>query len=106
MKDAFVYFLTNWKNEVLYIGVTSNLERRIEEHQIMPGFTSKYNLKKLVYYEYFTDITMAIEREKQLKRWSRKKKDRLVEKVNPQWEELYFGGQIRSLDFARDDIVS
>ena len=105
MKNGYVYFMTNWTNGVLYIGVTNNLERRRVEHQlkIIPGFTQKYNLDKLVYYEHFLDIAHAIAREKQLKKWSRKKKDALVAKVNPDWNDLFDGNGIRSLDFARDD---
>ena len=91
MKDCYIYFLTNWTNDVLYIGVTSNLERTTIEHQqkLLPGFSKKYNLDKLVYYEHFTDMKVAIEREKQLKNWNRKKKDFLVTKVNPDWSDLH-----------------
>ena len=105
MKEGYVYFLTNWTNEVLYIGVTSNLEKRILEHRgkVCPGFTKKYNLKKLVYYEYSPAIQDAIAREKQLKNWARAKKDALVEKANPEWVDLFDGTCIRSLDYARDD---
>lgn len=107
MKEGYVYFLTNWTNEVLYIGVTSNLEKRILEHRckVYPGFTKKYNLNKLVYYEYSPDIKDAITREKQLKNWARAKKDMLVEKVNPTWNDLFDGTCVRSLDYARDDRV-
>ena len=90
MKDCYVYFIANWTHEVLYIGVTNNLERRIQEHKsgLVPGFTSTYNLSKLLHYEYFTDITTAIEREKQLKNWRRDKKDALIAKHNPTWDDL------------------
>ena len=105
MKEGYVYFLTNWTNAVLYIGVTNDLERRLAEHKAktLPGFSRKYNLNKLVYYEYATDISVAIAREKQLKKWSRAKKNALVVTMNPGWHDLYDGQQIRSLDFARDD---
>jgi putative endonuclease len=87
----YVYFLTNKYNNVLYIGVTNNLKRRIAEHKnkVFKGFTRDYNVTKLVYYEVFTDINLAIAREKQLKGWLRSKKNALVEKVNPKWEELF-----------------
>lgn len=90
MKDYFVYILTNWTNEVVYVGVTNNLERRILEHKskFIPGFTRKYNLEKLVYYEHFGDIEAAILREKEIKGWRRSKKNFLVSKENPQWEDL------------------
>ncbi len=86
----YVYILTNMDNKVLYIGVTSNLLRRISEHKnnIHKGFTSKYNVYKLVYYEYTTDIIAAINREKQLKGWIRAKKIQLIENKNPDWKDL------------------
>jgi|JI10StandDraft_1071094.scaffolds.fasta_scaffold05515_12 putative endonuclease len=107
MKQGFVYFITNWTHEVLYVGVTSDLERRFAEHQskLAPGFSKKYNLNKLVYYECFSDMENAILREKQIKKWGRKKKDFLVESVNPDWFHLHDGKAIRSLGFARDDKV-
>jgi putative endonuclease len=81
---------TNKKNGVLYIGVTNNLERRIYEHKesVLPSFTSKYNLGRLVYYEQTTDINAAIRREKQLKGWLRIKKVALIESMNPEWINL------------------
>ncbi|MHB1368336.1 MAG: GIY-YIG nuclease family protein [Eubacteriales bacterium] len=86
----YVYILTNMDNKVLYIGVTSNILRRISEHKnnIHKGFTSKYNVYKLVYYEYTTDIIAAINREKQLKGWIRAKKIQLIENKNPDWRDL------------------
>ena len=74
----------------MYIGVTNNLERRIFEHkhELIDGFTKRYHVHKLVYYEQTGDIRAALEREKQLKRWSRKKKNALVETLNPGWEDL------------------
>lgn len=73
MRDYYVYILTNKTNKVLYIGVTNDLLRRVNEHKqkIVRGFTSKYNVNKLVYYEYTDDIWSALEREKQLKNWKR-----------------------------------
>ena len=86
----FVYILANWDDSVLYIGVTSNLPRRLYEHRngLADGFTKKYNVHKLVYYEDTNDVYSAISREKQLKKWSRSKKNALVCKMNPQWKDL------------------
>ena len=86
----FVYFLTNWDDSVLYIGVTGNLPRRLYEHKmgLVEGFTKKYNVHKLVYFEETSDIYSAISREKQLKNWSRQKKNMLVNQMNPQWLDL------------------
>ncbi len=86
----YVYIMTNkWKN-VLYIGVTNNLQRRVIEHQErkVAGFTAKYHVSKLVYYEQTTEILSAIEREKILKGWLRKKKEALISTVNPKWTDL------------------
>ena len=86
----FVYILSNWDDSVLYIGVTSNLPRRLYEHRngLADGFTKKYNVHKLVYYEHTNDIYSAISREKQLKKWVRAKKNALISKMNPQWIDL------------------
>ncbi len=86
----FVYILSNWDDSVLYIGVTGNLPRRLYEHRehLVPGFTSKYNVHKLVYYEETSDVYSAISRKKQLKKWSRIKKNVLIEKMNPEWKDL------------------
>jgi putative endonuclease len=86
----YVYILTNKTNRVLYTGVTNNLERRIYEHKnkITQGFTSKYNLTKLVYYEATNDVNSAIAREKQIKGWLRIRKIKLIETINPQWKDL------------------
>lgn len=86
----YVYILTNISNRVMYIGVTSNLEKRIYEHkyELVDGFTKKYHIHKLVYYEEYSDIKTAIEREKQLKGWRREKKNELVESINSTWEDL------------------
>ena len=85
-----MYILTNRTNEVLYIGVTNDLVRRLYEHKskLIDGFTKKYNVDKLVYCEETTDIKEAIKREKQLKGWTRKKKCLLIESVNPEWKEV------------------
>ena len=90
-KQSFIYIMTNINNTTLYIGVTNNIIRRVYEHKnkLVKGFTSKYNLTKLVYYEMFDDITNAITREKQLKGGSRKKKEDLINQLNPTWEDLY-----------------
>src|SRR4030043_868551 len=80
----YVYLLTNWNNKVMYVGITNNLERRIYEHKnkIIKGFTKKYNLNKLVYFEEIKDILSAIEREKEIKKWRREKKNQLVKQIN------------------------
>ena len=86
----YVYILSNWNNKVLYIGITSNLERRLYEHKmkLADGFTKRYNVNKLVYYECTCDVEAAITREKQLKGWTRSKKDTLINRENPQWLDL------------------
>ncbi|MCI5820177.1 MAG: GIY-YIG nuclease family protein [Elusimicrobia bacterium] len=88
---SFVYILTNASNTVLYIGVTNNLVRRVWEHKnkVVAGFTSQYQLNKLVYYECYTDIYNAIQREKVLKFWKRAWKERLINQSNPEWKDLY-----------------
>jgi len=90
MNQYFVYILTNKSNKVLYIGVTNNLERRMFEHKnkVINGFTKKYNLAKLVYFEETSDVTSAIEREKQLKNWHRDWKIKLIDNFNPEWKDL------------------
>lgn len=90
MKTYYVYILSN-NSKTLYIGVTNNLDRRIYEHKnkLIDGFTKKYNLTKLVYYETTSNIEGAIYREKQLKGWSRIKKIALIEEKNPFFEDLY-----------------
>ncbi len=86
----FVYILSNWNHQVLYIGVTNDLKRRIYEHkyQLHDGFTKQYNVNHLVYYEKYSDINRAIVREKQLKAWSRGKKNDLISQMNPEWLDL------------------
>ena len=85
-----MYLLASSQNGMVYIGVTNSITRRLEEHQtgLTEGFTRRYGIRKLVYYETFLDVDNAIAREKQLKRWSRKKKNALVESKNPAWEDL------------------
>ncbi len=84
-----VYILTNNTDSVMYIGVTNNLNRRLLEHknEQMEGFTKKYHLHKLVYFENYTEINDAIAREKQLKGWTREKKNQLVKSKNPNWDD-------------------
>ncbi len=86
----YIYILTNKNNNVLYIGVTNNLQRRLYEHQnkLVDGFTKKYNVNKLVYYEVYGDIEEAIKREKVLKKWARVKKDTLITNFNKEWKDL------------------
>lgn len=90
MKNYYVYILTNWNNKVMYIGVTNDLQRRLFEHQsgLVDGFTKKYNVHRLVYFEHTNDVNAAIAREKQLKGWTRAKKNELVETLNPDWRDL------------------
>jgi putative endonuclease len=90
-QQYYIYIITNQSNVVLYTGVTSDLIKRIYEHKekLISGFTKKYNVNKLVYYEIFTDINSAITREKQIKAGSRQKKINLVNSVNPEWLDLY-----------------
>jgi putative endonuclease len=90
-KYSYVYIITNKRNGTLYIGVTSNIIKRIYEHKnrLVDGFSKKYNLHKLVYYEQYSDIKTAIEREKQIKKWERLWKLKLIEKTNPKWIDIY-----------------
>jgi putative endonuclease len=91
MKEAYVYILASKKNGTLYVGVTSDLCKRIYEHKegLTEGFTKKYNVKTLVYYESIECIQSAIQREKQIKKWERAWKLKLIENKNPNWEDLY-----------------
>lgn len=91
MKNYYVYILASGKRGTLYIGVTNNLARRTHEHKtgIAPGFTRKYRIKTLVWYEVHQDIEAAIQREKSLKRWYRDWKIDLIETENPEWRDLY-----------------
>ncbi|MCX6166297.1 MAG: GIY-YIG nuclease family protein [Ignavibacteriae bacterium] len=88
----FVYILASKKNGTLYIGITNNLIRRIVEHKekIIKGFTAKYDIDKLVYYETYNYVNDAIKREKDLKEWHRKWKIRLIEKENKEWRDLFY----------------
>lgn len=90
MNHYYVYILTNWDHHVMYVGVTNHLERRMMEHrqELIPGFTQKYHVHKLVYYESTSDVKAAIAREKQLKGWTRAKKNALVSTMNPEWRDL------------------
>jgi len=92
-RQYFVYILSNYLNTVLYTGITNNLCKRVWEHkqEFVPGFTKKYHLHNLIYYEQYLDPLTAIEREKQLKRWNRKKKNKLIDKMNPALKDLYPG---------------
>ena len=88
----YVYILTNNHNTVLYTGVTNDLKRRMYEHKNhldKGSFTAQYNIEKLVYYEISTDPYSSIEREKQIKGWNRKRKNKLIESKNPNWDDLY-----------------
>ncbi|MFM8342013.1 MAG: GIY-YIG nuclease family protein [Methylomonas sp.] len=91
MKKPTVYILASKRNGTLYIGVTSNLIQRIWQHKndLTLGFTQKYHVHQLVYYEQYQDMTAAISREKQLKKWHRAWKIELIEKTNPQWRDLW-----------------
>ena len=90
-KHYYMYIMTNKYNTVLYTGITNNLKRRIYEHKekLVAGFTNKYNITKLVYYEVFDDPENAISREKQIKAGSRQKKIQLIDSINKEWLDLY-----------------
>ena len=89
--NSYIYIITNKQNGTLYIGVTSDLIRRVYEHKngVFDGFSKKYNIKNLVYYEVYEDIDEAIKREKQLKKWNRAWKIELIEEFNKSWKDLY-----------------
>ncbi|MBW1947444.1 MAG: GIY-YIG nuclease family protein [Deltaproteobacteria bacterium] len=89
MKQYFVYIMAN-KSRMLYTGVTIDLERRVFEHKkhLIPGYTKKYQINRLVYFEATTDVSSAIAREKQIKGWLRRKKIALIESINPEWRDL------------------
>ena len=91
--NYYVYMVANWTGEVLYTGMTNDLQRRIAEHKSksVPGFTDQYNCTKLVYFELTGDVSAAIAREKQIKKWRRDKKDALVKSMNPGWNDLAEG---------------
>jgi putative endonuclease len=90
VKQYYVYIMTN-RSRTLYTGVTNDLQRRVYEHKekLLPGFTSKYRINKLVYFEATENVSSAIAREKQIKGWLRERKIALIETTNPQWEDLF-----------------
>jgi putative endonuclease len=90
-KHGYIYIMSNKQNGTLYVGVTSDLIKRIHEHKnhFIEGFTSKYSLNNLVYYEIFENIENAILREKQIKKWNRAWKLKLINEFNPNWRDLY-----------------
>jgi putative endonuclease len=92
MKEYFVYILAS-RSRTLYVGVTNDLERRVAEHRSkrVPGFTSRYNITRLVYFEETTDVRSALAREKEIKGWNRARKVALIERANPTWEDLSQG---------------
>jgi putative endonuclease len=92
MKQYYIYIMTN-SSRTLYTGVTDDLVRRVYEHKnkLIKGFTQKYNITRLIYYEITSDIQAAIQREKQIKGWLRRKKIALIEAANPEWEDLSEG---------------
>ena len=99
VRTYFVYILASKRRGVLYIGFTSDLNIRVSQHRLeeMEGFTKKYFVKHLVYYEMFANPSSGIEREKRLKKWNREWKIRLIEKHNPEWQDLFLNGNILPL---------
>lgn len=93
MNQYYLYILASKRNGTIYIGVTNNLVKRVYEHRegLIEGFSKKYKVKLLVYYEIHSDIKEAIKREKAMKKWLRKWKIELIEKHNPEWKDLYEG---------------
>jgi len=91
MRRYYTYIMTNQRNTVLYTGVTNDLRKRVHEHKekLVDGFTKRYNITKLVYYEIFDDVENAIVREKQIKSGSREKKVKLIDAMNKEWRDLY-----------------
>lgn len=92
-RSYYVYILTNWNHEVMYIGMTNDLQKRLYQHKqkLVEGFTQSYNVNKLVYYEETNDVHVAISREKEIKKWRREKKDNLVRSRNPEWKDVSEG---------------
>ena len=89
MGKYYIYFMTNKYNTVLYVGVTNNLQQRVLQHKNrISNFTTRYNVTKVIYSEEFSDIRNAIAREKQIKSWSRERKERLINEINPEWRDL------------------
>jgi len=106
----FVYILTNWNNRVMYVGMTNDLMRRLHEHKThaVKGFTEKYNVSKLVYFEETADVHAAIAREKEIKKWRREKKNALVVRTNPEWRDIgndlgchVIPNEVRNLDMRQ-----
>ena len=95
MQKSYTYILFSQRNGTLYVGVTNDIKRRVKEHKekLVPGFTQKYGVDKLGFFEEYTDIRFAIEREKEIKGWTRKKKLALLESFNPEWKDLFFEQQ-------------
>ena len=102
-KSYYIYILTNFNRTTLYIGVTNNLARRLEEHisqEKTQSFTAKYNIKYCIYYELFTDIRMAIAREKEIKKWQRNRKIKLIESRNINWKTFAYNSLLlQSFDY-------
>ena len=98
-KKYFLYITSNVNDTVLYVGVTNDLSRRIMEHKTKryDGFTARYNVNKLIYYEVFNYIDLAIKREKTLKGWTRDKKVQLINSKNIEWKELYLDGMVSTI---------
>jgi putative endonuclease len=90
MNDYYVYMMSNKTNSVLYLGITNNIERRVYEHKnkLVDGFTKKYNCIKLVWYEHTNSIESAIIKEKQMKKWKREYKEKVINSLNPKWNDL------------------
>ena len=93
MKQYYVYIMTNKKRGTLYTGFSGDLEQRVSQHKqkLVPGFTKRYNLTRLVYYDSTTDVYAAMQREKEIKGWRREKKIALIESMNPDWKDLSEG---------------
>ena len=90
--NYYVYMLTNKHKNLIYVGITNDLARRVYEHKHhldRGSYTDRYNIEYLIYYESTSDVKAAIEREKQIKGWNRQRKDKLIAKTNPQWKDLY-----------------
>ena len=98
-KRYYVYLMTNWNHRVMYVGVTNDIMRRLDEHKnkLIKGFTEKYNINKLVYFEETANVYSAIAREKEIKKWRRQKKNALVQSLNPEWSDLLDEGKDFSL---------
>ncbi len=107
VKCGYTYIMTNVNKTVLYVGVTSDLEKRITQHKthyFKGSFTSRYNLEICIYYEEFPTIMEAIINEKEIKKWNRSKKENLINKVNPDWVEIGFT-PIKSKSLFRDEVT-